>query len=298
MAIKQDFEGYLWIGTFGGGIDRFDIDTEIFINFSKISIQQNSFTDVEILSLFVDRSGILWAGSHLGEGVTKIQKYFSKFESVNSRSAGRLKLNDDVVWSLFKDSKDNLWVGTYRGGANVLNFTTNQTRVYRKLPGQISGISDNHIRSFAEDRFGNIWIGTYSGGLNRIDKSSKKVEAFKNIPGNSNSLSANQVLDIFVESENTIWIATFGGGLNKLTFSENTSGLPEFKSYKHDPSNPNSISDDRVYAIVKDSKDNFWIGTYGGGLNKFDEQTGKFEVFFPDLQNHSASIKRKNSFNL
>jgi len=293
MAINQDFEGYLWIGTFGGGIDRFNINTEIFINFSKISAQQNSFTDDEILSLFVDRSGILWAGSHLGEGVTKIQKYFSKFESVNSRSAGRFKLNDDVVWSLFKDSKDNLWIGTYRGGANVFNYNTNQTHVYRVMSDQITGISDNHIRSFAEDRFGNIWIGTYSGGLNRVDNSGQKVEVFKNLPGNSNSLSANQVLDIFVESENTIWIATFGGGLNKLSFSENTSGVPNFSSYKHDPSNPNSISDDRVYAILKDSKDNFWIGTYGGGLNKFDEQTGKFEVFFPDLQNHQPVSSEK-----
>jgi ligand-binding sensor domain-containing protein/two-component sensor histidine kinase len=293
MAINQDFEGYLWIGTFGGGIDRFDIDTEIFINFSKISVQQNSFTDDEILSLFVDRSGILWAGSHLGEGVTKIQKYFSKFESVNSRSAGRLKLNDDVVWSLYKDSKDNLWVGTYRGGANVLNSTINQTRVYRIMPDQMTGISDNHIRSFAEDRFGNIWVGTYSGGLNRIDKSGQKVEVFKNIPGNSNSLSANQVLDIFVESENTIWIATFGGGLNKLTFSENTSGVPNFQPYKHDPFNPHSISDDRVYCILKDSKENFWVGTYGGGLNKFDSEKGIFEVVSLDPQSSQSAFNDK-----
>ncbi len=293
MAITQDSEGYLWIGTFGGGIDRFDINTETFINFSKISAQQSSFTDVEILSLFVDRSGILWAGSHLGEGATKIQKYYSKFESINSRSSGRLKLNDDVVWSLFKDSKANLWVGTYRGGVNVLNFATNQTRTYRKLPDKINGISDNHIRSFAEDRLGNIWIGTYSGGLNRIDKSGQKVEVFKNEPGALNSLSANQVLDIYIESEKIIWVATFGGGLNKLTFSENTSGVPEFKSFKKNPSDPNSISDDRVYSIFKDSKNNFWVGTYGGGLNIFGEKSGKFKVFFPDRTNSQSALNEK-----
>ncbi|MCW8813332.1 MAG: hypothetical protein OQK65_07330, partial [Chlorobium sp.] len=88
MAIVQGFDGYLWIGTFGGGVDRFDIDSETFVNFSKKSSHDSSFPDVEILSLFIDRSGILWVGSHLGEGVTKVQKNISNFEIINSLSTG------------------------------------------------------------------------------------------------------------------------------------------------------------------------------------------------------------------
>ena len=121
----------------------------------------------------------------------------------------------------------------------------------------------------------------------------QKVDVFKNEPDNSNSLSANQVLDIYVESENIIWVATFGGGLNKLTFSENSSGIPDFKTYRHNPSDNNSLSDDRVYTILRDSKKNFWIGTYGGGLNKFDEQTDKFEIFFPDPNNPQLKLNEK-----
>ncbi len=106
MAIQQDLEGYLWIGSFGGGIYRMNFVDENFENFSKISSPPNAFPDVEILSLFVDRSGILWAGSHLGEGVTKIQKIKLKFDLINSKSTGNLKLNDDVVWSLSKIRKE------------------------------------------------------------------------------------------------------------------------------------------------------------------------------------------------
>ena len=293
MAIQQNFDGYLWIGTFGGGIDRMDLRNGNFTNFSKISTPQNAFPDVEILSLFVDRSGIIWAGSHLGEGVTKIQKIKLKFDIINSKSPGNLKLNDDVVWSLFKDSKENLWVGTYRGGINVLNFNTNQRRIYKTSDDKYQKISDNHIRSITEDKVGNIWIGTYSGGLNRINQSDGKISVYKNIPGNSNSISANQVLDIYVESENKIWVATFGGGLNELSFNENTSGIPEFKSYRHKPSDPTTLSDDRVYTILKDKNDNFWIGTYGGGLNKFDEKTREFNVVFPVIQNSKGDFNDK-----
>ena len=278
MSIVQDFDGYLWIGTFGGGLDRFDINSETFVNFSKKSSSNSLFPDLEILSLFIDRSGILWVGSHLGEGVTKVQKNISNFEIVNSLSTGKLKLNDDVVWSLFKDQEDNLWVGTYRGGINILNFKSKQIKILKKIPGANS-ISDDHIRSIAEDKFGNIWVGTYSGGLNRIDHTTGKVDIFENDPNNINSLSANQVLDIFVESENKIWVATFGGGLDQLSFDKNSSGKPSFKIFEHNPSDQGSISDDRAYTILKDSRGNFWVGTYGGGLNKFDEKTFKFESY-------------------
>ena len=278
MAIEQDFDGYLWIGTFGGGIDRFDINSETFVNFSKYSAQNISFPDAEVLSLFIDRSGILWVGSHLGEGLTKIQKNISNFEIINSQSTGNLKLNDNVVWSLFKDRDEKLWVGTYRGGINILNFKSKQIKIIQSIPGTNS-ISDNHIRSFAEDKFGNIWVGTYSEGLNRIDRNTGKIDVFKNKAGDINSLSANQVLDIFVESENIIWAATFGGGLNQLYFDKNSSGKPRFKTFKHNPSDPGSISDDRAYIILKDSKEDFWIGTYGGGLNKFNAKTFKFESY-------------------
>ena len=292
MAIDQDFDKYLWIGTFGGGIDRFDIDTEMFVNFSRNSSQNNQFPDVEILSLFIDRSGILWVGSHLGEGVTKVQKDISNFEIINRQSTGNLKLNDDVVWSLIKDREDNLWVGTYRGGINILNFKSKQTKILKSLP-QRNSISDNHIRSFAQDKFGNIWIGTYSGGLNRISHNSQKIDVFKNEPGNINSLSANQVLDIFIESENVIWVATFGGGLNKLSFSKNSSGEPDFKVLKHVPSDPLSVSDDRVYSLLKDSKGNFWVGTYGGGLNKLNQKTFEFESYLHNPENLKSISSNK-----
>jgi len=293
MAVQQNFNGSLWVGTFGGGIDIMTINDERFKNFSEITSPQSDFPDDEILSLFVDRSGILWAGSHLGEGVTKIQKVKTKFNIINTKSTGKLKLNDDVVWSLFKDSKENLWVGTYRGGVNVLNFEIKKRKIYKKSIGKTGSIDDNHIRSIAEDKLGNIWIGTYSGGLNRINIHNSIVDTFVNEPGNSNSLSSNQVLDIFVESESKIWVATFGGGLNELLFKDNSSGRPKFKIYKHDESNKTSLSDDRVYTILKDKNNNFWVGTYGGGLNKFDEKTRKFEVVFPNPKNFQPAVNDK-----
>jgi ligand-binding sensor domain-containing protein/two-component sensor histidine kinase len=293
MAIEQDFDGYLWIGTFGGGINRFDFHSEIFTHFSKVIDNPNLFLENDILSLFIDKSGIIWVGSHLGEGVTKIQKNIAKFELINTKSTGGKKLNDDVVWSAFEDSKRNLWVGTYKGGLNFFSSKNDITKIFKADPNNINSVSDNHIRSIAENNLGNILVGTYSAGLNIIDPVSGKIDVFKNKPNESNSISANQVLDIYIESDTVIWLATFGGGLNKLAFSKKVKDNYVFSAYRHDPQNPSSISDDRAYTILNDSKGNFWVGTYGGGLNKFNPITENFFTYLNDPGNPNSITSDK-----
>src|SRR5690606_5560008 len=58
-----------------------------------------------------------------------------------------------------------------------------------------------------------------------------------------------------------------------------------FKHYEHDPLNPTSLSDNRIYAITADKQENIYIGTYGGGLNiKRSHHTDTFEtVRYPHI---------------
>ena len=49
-----------------------------------------------------------------------------------------------------------------------------------------------------------------------------------------------------------------------------------FTHYTHNPSDPGSLSDNRIYSLLEDKLGNIWDGTYGGGLNKLDLATGKF----------------------
>jgi ligand-binding sensor domain-containing protein/two-component sensor histidine kinase len=280
MDITQDYDGYLWIGTFGGGIDRLDIEAESFSHYYNDPVNPKSLPDNEILSLLVDNSGILWVGAHLGEGITKIQKNTAEFKYLKSEPGNAQSLNDNIIWAIHKDYNNNLWVGTYRGGLNFIDQKNNKSIDYQFDMNDSSSISNNHIRAINEDNFNNLWIGTYNGGINRFKPQTGKFERFLHDPDNPNSLSANQVQDIFIESDTTIWVATFGGGLNKLSFKTNSSDeIPEFTVYKNDPSDSTTITDDRVYVLYEDSKQNFWVGTYGGGLNNFNPSTETFTSF-------------------
>ncbi len=51
----------------------------------------------------------------------------------------------------------------------------------------------------------------------------------------------------------------------------------KFTRYLHDPGDPHSLINNKVNAILEDSKGNFWVGTAGDGLHTMDRATGKFE---------------------
>ena len=53
----------------------------------------------------------------------------------------------------------------------------------------------------------------------------------------------------------------------------------ELKSYAHDPLNSNSLADNYVECLVIDPDNIFWLGTYGSGLDRFDQSTNMFTHF-------------------
>jgi ligand-binding sensor domain-containing protein/two-component sensor histidine kinase len=279
MSFAEDKEHYLWIGTFGGGLIRYDKNKNESLHFFNDPMNQYSLGDNDVLSLCTDRSGIVWAGSHLGAGITKIYKNNARFNRVKHEPGKSNTLNDDVVWSIYKDDENILWIGTYKGGINKYDPASN-TFSYLKKSDVRNSLSSNHIRAIKEDSFGNLWIGTYDGGLNILNKKTNKVNVFKNDPLNPLSIGGNQVQDILIESDSVYWIATFGGGLNKAIIKGNPIDQKlKFKKFINQKGNPQSISDNRIYKLFRSRDGVFWICSYGGGLNSFDPKTEIFKRY-------------------
>ncbi len=283
MAILQDHLGYYWMGTFGGGMDRFDYRSKTYTHFRNDPMDLNSLSKNDILSIFEDRSGNLWVGTLLGKGLNKVERTSVKFNQISKASMSAEQagsaikgLDDDVVWSLYPDKDSVLWIGTFKGGLNRFDRKNFKFTYYEHNPANPNSISDNHVRAIAGDRFGNLWIGTYNGGLNKFNKQTHRFVSYVHSDYDSLSLGANQVQSIYIDSSDTIWIGTFGGGLNYFKYNRNSSNRIEFKKYLNNPIDPFSISDNRVYCIYEDREGTLWIGTFGGGLDKFDRNSGKF----------------------
>ncbi len=86
--------------------------------------------------------------------------------------------------------------------------------------------------------------GTFRGGLASIDQTSGKITRYPYGAQATNSLSSSRASAIVEDSLGNLWIGTDGGGLNLL---ERKSG--RFYTYRRDDRDPNSLSDDTVYAL-------------------------------------------------
>lgn len=269
----------LWIGTFGGGLNIFSYETQDFRHFLPNPLDKNSLADNDVLSLYVDRSGILWVGTHLGEGINKLEKRTQKFNHIKNDPTDKNSLSDNVVWAIHQDIADPhiFWFATYRGGVSKLNESTGKFTSYKHVYNSPFSLSGNHVRSIAQDDEGFLWIGTYNSGLNKLNPKTNTFIRYVNNPSDTASIGANQVQDIYIDSSGTFYLCTFGGGLN--TFIKNGTNIIVFKKYLHNPDDPATISDNRVYTIYEDSNNNFWIGTFGGGLNFFDKERERFTSF-------------------
>ena len=82
-------------------------------------------------------------------------------------------------------------------------------------------------------------------------------------------LSSNDVNCLLQDKLGFIWIGT-DNGLNRFDGSE-------FKVYRNNQSNPNSISDNSIWSLFEDRTGNIWVGTKGGVLNKYLPALDKFE---------------------
>jgi ligand-binding sensor domain-containing protein len=103
---------------------------------------------------------------------------------------------------------------------------------------------------------------------------------FENISIES-GLSQSWVWCILQDKKGFMWFGT-KDGLNKY------DGY-KFTVYKHDPGNPNSLSNNIVTALYQDRSGVPWIATEGGGLNRFDRETENFKSF-RHIPNNDLSI--------
>jgi ligand-binding sensor domain-containing protein/two-component sensor histidine kinase len=153
----------------------------------------------------------------------------------------------------------------------VLTAGSQQPVLYFKRLNQANGLSNNKVNCILQDKRGFTWIGT-DDGLNRYDGNNFTV--FKNIPGEFSSVSGNTITDLHEDKDGVLWIATADGGITRYDYR--LSPEKQFRQYKHQPGDRNSIPLNIVNAMLEDKNGNLWLATSGAGVLCFDKRKEKF----------------------
>tara|TARA_R110002050_G_scaffold273113_2_gene417118 strand:- start:8252 stop:12472 length:4221 start_codon:yes stop_codon:yes gene_type:complete len=196
-----------------------------------------------------------------------------KFENLDTNKG----LSSSTCTEIFEDSEGFMWFGTIDG---LNRYDGYMFEIYRPILNDTTSISNNRINAIVEDRTGNLWIGT-NNGLNVFDK---KKELFYRIPLHSEEFDfvdqGNIINDLFFDSStNLLWIAT-KKGIGKLQLDNNSKKIKNrdflIQHYSNDKNNHNSIDNNNVTKIVKDSTGVIWAISEGDFLNAYNSQKDNF----------------------
>ncbi|NIR73208.1 hypothetical protein GWO43_07925 [candidate division KSB1 bacterium] len=279
MSIYEDRSGVLWIGTEDGLnklVPRKNQEAPpTFVHYKNDPDDPNSLSHNVIRSIYEDQSGVLWIGTW-GGGLNRFETRLNRrdgstFTHYKRDPDNSNSLSHNMVRSIYQDQSGVLWIGT-EDGLNKCDRKKTKFTHYKNAPDNPNSLNNSVVWSIFEDRSGMLWIGTWGGGLNRFDRKQKIFTHFKHNPTNPYSLSDNVVWSIYEDRSGGLWIGTRKGGLNKFVPSENDGSSPIFIHYKNAPDDPNSLSNNNVRSIYEDHSGMLWIGTHGGGLNRFDPE--------------------------
>jgi signal transduction histidine kinase/ligand-binding sensor domain-containing protein len=160
-VIVPDPGGAVWIGSDGGGLDRFDGKSRMHLDKSRGLLSE------QIRSLFLDAHGTLWIGT-AGGGLSRLDQ--GKIHTVTTREG----LPGNTISQIVEDSSSRLWLGTDHGIACVSKRDLDELAagkvpaVYPRIFGTAEGmLSEECTGGFSpaglRTQSGLLWFSTQKG---------------------------------------------------------------------------------------------------------------------------------------
>lgn len=208
-------------------------------------VNMGPFSNCNATGLVIDNSDDMWVTTD-GQGIVKIN--IGKKSPTISQIVSEV-ISSNAIYAIYKDDFSTKWIGTNRGGIDIIDDKTIQFKTYRHEPFQPNSLINDFVFSFCEDKDNNIWIGTDGGGLSIWNR---KQHLFKNhyfLGKDKQSSSENNITSIIKDDRQNMWLSTFGSGILRYNFKK---GL-----YEHIPIDATPAMGD-VWKLYKDHHGVIW----------------------------------------
>lgn len=253
--ITSSADGGLWLAPYAGELVHYDGR-----KFKRIHTKNTAITAAEKRCLFDDGKGNVYIGyNHNGLDIidlkTRTKQHFSAIQGNDSSLPG------NSVYAIFRDSKNNIWLGTNLG-LSLFNPVSRTFTTFRHSAGNLYSIAADHIYDIKEMTNGELWIASDIGGisiLNINDLTFKKPSEirFRNIlPTNSpNGLSSGNIRSLLMDKAGNIYIGNYGSGVDFIGHEQPLfETIPYMTSGQYPKPKP-------VWGLCLDRQNRLWAGS-------------------------------------
>jgi signal transduction histidine kinase/ligand-binding sensor domain-containing protein len=307
LPLKFAPDGKLWIGT-GQGAVRFDPEEETF----EVFTEDRNRSRAKVNSMHFDAFGNLWFGTN-AHGLAKYSEG-AIFRSLIGNDQEEDQMTTGWVHNIFEGMNGNIWMGSPAGG-NRMGFTVFNQKTqdftpypYRNVmpelrwkwivgefePGKMifnttegmmlydlksgsyvpfhyEGLPLGVYRIF-HDINGHIWFSTEEGVYRLKDKGGE-VEHFQFSNMGMGNIGSDQIQDIRKSGGSGLWFCS-NNGLFRYDF--NTG---QFTRHAYDPDRGDVLSSQDINSVHEDDEGIVWVGTWEGGLCRYDPAAGTVKTY-------------------
>ena len=289
-CMMTDNKGRIWICGRNKTIQIFDSEFNRlgYLNSQGNITEKPKLTSILAYSIMQDSQGRIWIGSRM-KGVYLLTPKSDSLSFDISHYGFKVGdidgLQHAAVFSIFEDSRQNIWVGTHNGGLHLWN--DGKFIHYGNGLSKDSGAKPMGVRQIFEPRPGIIAVCskegffTFSNDFARPEEVHFYANEKSEKPG---SLSENDVVSAYQCADGTIYLATMSGGLNVIESSDILSNNIIFKSFTHD----NGLSSDALFSVIEENDHKLWLVGYDA-LMRFDRHTHEIETY--DISHFGVKLR-------
>ena len=313
-TIIQDNNGFIWIGTNGSGLYKFDG-----LDYTSYKFMQEDATSISsnlVFSSYLDKDNDLWIGTE--DGLNLYDRDLDQFKKI---SVDELEGENISVLSIL-EYNGILYIGTRNYGLFSLNLKTRKVDRIVTKDGSIPSVN-----SIKVNKSGTIFLGT-SLGLREVDIANSQIIKPKSLADISSTIFEIPIQYMLVDAENNLLVGSYGNGIYKfnvedknivsfsnftitnkrilsivqladntlLIGSENdglfhlSSSGALIKTYLYNKADKNSIRSNSIWSLFVDNNQRIWMGYYNNGVVVSDHLFDKFDNI-ESVENNPNSLQ-------
>jgi len=258
LALAQDSQGFIWIGTVEGGLYRYD--GRSVVRYTNDPANAASLPGGRVAALYCDQQGRLWIGTD--EGLARFDPAtngFRRYEAPDSTGSAR------IVRRIISDGEQGMWLASW-GGLQHFDPATGRFQVYHSNELQPDALASNDINAVARDPQGGVWAATWPAG---VDYRAPGKSGFLHMRLDDAARPDPRLNDVraMLYEAGDLWLGTDAGVVVWR------AGTP-WSERKRLPG-----PEGRVNSIDRDHNGRIWIGTRTEGLMRWDAAGQRFQPY-------------------